>query len=75
MSLIKQNKPFPASKLLLLDINWLPSAPFSAPSILRERKYAPHKNDCFKIRNRAKSPLPALPFFLYLKVYRQLHSS
>lgn len=68
----KENKPFPELKLLLLDINWLPSVlPFY---ILREKKHIPHKNDCFKTHITKQSPpLSVRPFLLkHLKVRRQV---
>lgn len=75
MTVTKENKPFPELKLLLLDINWLPSVlPFCSVYILREKKHIPHKNDCFKTHITKQSPpLSVRPFLLHLKVRRQVH--
>lgn len=50
MSPTKQNKPFSSVKAAVCwTLTDSLSAPFSAPSIYREKKYVLHKNDRFEI--------------------------
>lgn len=70
----KENKPLPELKLLLLDMNWLPSVlPFCSVYILREKKHIPHKNDCFKTDITKQNPPLSVLLIVHLKVRRQVH--